>query len=188
MAQPTIQKKVCLLGSYGVGKTSLVRRFVSSTFDDKYLVTIGVKIDKKVVRAGDQDVQFMLWDVAGAEEHFTIPTSYIRGASGYLLVIDGTRPETLSRALDLRSQVLNEVGDLPLIALLNKADLADAWKLDEAALAPLQALGVPVLRSSAKSGENVEKAFELLANAVMKSAPAAPAGPVASALPTGKPK
>src|SRR3954468_24614299 len=95
------KKKICMLGGYRVGKTSLVRRFVSSLYSDGYHATIGVKVDEKVVNLDAQDLKLMLWDVGGAEDHFTVPTSYVRGASGYLLVIDGTRAETLDRALDL---------------------------------------------------------------------------------------
>ena len=86
-----LSKKVVMLGLYGVGKTSLVQRFVRSIFDDKYLTTLGVKVDKKVVQVDDIEVTLMLWDVAGAENHFDVPMSYIKGAAGYLVVVDGTR-------------------------------------------------------------------------------------------------
>src|SRR5262245_46833593 len=86
-----IQKKLVLLGAPGVGKTSLVRRFVESLFDDKYLTTIGVKVDKKQLQVAGNDLLMMLWDIAGAEEKFSVPSSYVRGAAGMLLVVDGTR-------------------------------------------------------------------------------------------------
>jgi hypothetical protein len=158
-----IQKKVAMLGYFGVGKTSLVRRFVSSLFDDRYLATIGVKVDKKVVEASGEQVQLMLWDIAGAEERFSVPMSFVRGSSGILLVVDGTRPESLDRALELEQRVEGELGRLPLVVALNKADLADAWQLGPDQLGRLAPLGCPVLRSSAKTGEGVEEAFLALA-------------------------
>ena len=86
-----IQKKICMLGAFAVGKTSLVQRFVKSLFSDRYLTTVGVKIDKKIVTVGDTEVSLVLWDLAGEDEFQSVQTSYLRGASGYLLVIDGTR-------------------------------------------------------------------------------------------------
>lgn len=154
-----IQKKVAMLGMYAVGKTSLVRRFVSSVFDEKYLTTIGVKVDKKTLKIENEDVTLMLWDIAGAEDNFTVPTSYIRGAAGYLLVIDGTRAVTLERSLELVEQIENSVGKLPFVAVLNKVDLEDQWELKEEHLEKLKALGCPVIRGSAATGEGVEEAF-----------------------------
>jgi small GTP-binding protein len=158
-----IQKKVLMLGMHGVGKTSLVKRFISSIFDEKYHTTIGVKIDKKVVRVKDQDLTLMLWDVAGAEDHFTVPTSFIRGSAGYLLVIDGTRVESLHRGLDLVAQVESNLGKIPFVAILNKTDLVDRWQLRDEHIQPLTALGCTVVRSSALTGEGVEEAFHSLA-------------------------
>jgi small GTP-binding protein len=159
----SIQKKVCMLGAYAVGKTSLVRRFILSDFDEKYHVTIGVKTDKKVLTLGDREVMMMIWDIAGAEDHFTVPSSYLRGSAGVLLVIDGTRAQTLDRAIDLAEQIDSDLGKIPRVVLLNKADLTAEWQLDEQKIAGLSVLECPVLRSSAKTGENVEAAFRLLA-------------------------
>lgn len=158
-----IQKKIAMLGMYAVGKTSLVKRFISSIFDEKYHTTIGVKIDRKVVRVKDLDVTLMIWDVAGAEDHFTVPASFIRGSAGYLLIVDGTRPESLDRALELAAQVEQDVGRIPFVAILNKSDLVDRWRLKEEDLQPLKALGCPVIRSSALTGEGVEESFRILA-------------------------
>lgn len=158
-----LQKKIAMLGWYGVGKTSLVRQFVSSIFDERYHTTIGVKVDKKTVSVDGQEVLLMLWDIAGAEDHFTVPTSFIRGSAGYLLVVDGTRRESLDHALELADQVTRELGPLPLVVALNKADLTDEWQLDDGDMGRLDTLGCPVLRSSAKTGEGVEEAFSRLA-------------------------
>ena len=160
-----IQKKVVLLGAPAVGKTSLVRRFVPSLFDDTYLTTIGVKVDKKQLDVAGQDLTLMLWDIAGTEEHFSVPPSYARGAAGYLLVVDGTRPETLDVGLDLVASMPRELGAVPGVLVLNKADLAGEWGLEESAVRAA-AWDKPLLRASAKTGEGVEAAFTALANAL----------------------
>jgi small GTP-binding protein len=158
-----IQKKIAMLGMYAVGKTSLVKRFISSIFDERYHTTIGVKIDKKIVNVKDQDVTLMLWDVAGAEDHFSVPSSFIRGSAGYLLVIDGTRVESLHRGLDLAAHVEGSLGKIPFVAILNKTDLADRWQIQDQHIQLLKALGCAIIRTSALTGEGVEDAFQMLA-------------------------
>jgi small GTP-binding protein len=166
-----LQKKVALLGAAGVGKTSLVRRFVESVFDDKYLTTIGVKVDKKQVHINGADVVLMLWDVAGAEERFSIPASYVRGAAGYLLVADGTRPETLEAGREIAERVHRDIGPLPAIAVLNKIDLTDAWRVRETDLEGFGPSAGSVIRASAKTGVGVEDAFLALAQAIVRIHP-----------------
>ena len=95
-----IQKKICMLGGFGVGKTSLVSRFVHSIFSDKYLTTVGVKIEKKSVDLGARS-RSDHWDLHGEDDFQKVRMSYLRGASGYLLVADGTRRATLDTALAL---------------------------------------------------------------------------------------
>jgi small GTP-binding protein len=146
-----LQKKICMLGSFAVGKTSLVSRFVRSIYSDKYQTTVGVKIDKKVVQVDGQDVFQKL------------RTSYLRGASGYLLVVDGTRRETLDRALSLRERTEEAIGSVPFIIVLNKYDLTDQWEVDERTVEELKQKGWPVLCGSAKTGLGVEEAFAMLA-------------------------
>ncbi len=157
-------RKICLLGDFCVGKTSTVRRFVESQYDDKYLTTVGVKIDTKLVSLDEsRSLRFIIWDIAGTDTATPAFKSYLKGAAGYLLVVDGTRPETLDSALALQQQLGGLVQNLPWIGLLNKADLDEEWALSpqqEVELAPAWR------RSSAKTGENVEQAFRDLALAL----------------------
>jgi small GTP-binding protein len=163
----TFKKKVCILGAAGVGKTSLVRRYVHSLFEDKYLSTIGVKIEKKTIALDDTEVILNIWDVAGEEEFFQIPKSYVTGAAGYLLVIDGTDPATLETGLNIRARIAELAGQLPWIALLNKSDRTDDWQLGDDSIGQLEAQGMSVLKTSAMSGLNVEAAFRDLAKSVI---------------------
>jgi small GTP-binding protein len=159
-----IQKKICLLGAFGVGKTSLVSQFVHSLYSDKYLTTLGVKIEKKSVDLGSQQVDLILWDMHGEDDFQDVNVSYLRGAAGYLLVVDGTRRATVQNAISLHEVAERSVGPVPFRLLLNKADLVNDWEVEENTLA---SLGWPVLRTSAKTGAGVEQAFEDLARATV---------------------
>jgi small GTP-binding protein len=159
-----IQKKICLLGAFGAGKTSLVSQFVHSLFSDKYLTTLGVKIEKKSVDLGSQQVDLILWDMHGEDDFQNVNVSYLRGAAGYLLVVDGTRRATVQTAISLHEVAERAVGPVPFRLLLNKADLVKDWEVDENILA---SLGWPILRTSAKTGAGVEQAFEDLARATV---------------------
>jgi small GTP-binding protein len=168
-----IHKKVCLLGGFAVGKTSLVSRFVSSMFSDKYHSTVGVKVDKKPVNIDGQDVTLMLWDIYGQDDFQTVQHSQLRGMSGYLLVVDGTRRATLDTAQQLQALARTVAGDVPFVLVLNKSDLASEWDIDDAALFKSVDSGWRVVRASAKLGEGVDEAFTLLTRAMLDT-PARP--------------
>ena len=156
-----IRKKVCMLGSYAVGKTSLVRRFVDSIFSDRYETTIGVRILKKKLVVADTEITLILWDMHGDDEFQEVRTRYLRGASGHLIVVDGTRADTLDKAFELEKLVQDNVADTPTLVLFNKSDLQSDWELDEATTRPLIESGSAMM-TSAKSGEGVETAFRAL--------------------------
>lgn len=158
-----LQKKMCMLGGFSVGKTSLVKRFVHSVFSDAYLTTVGVKIDKKTVDLKDRTVHLILWDLAGEDDLASLRTTYLRGASGYLLVADGTRRSTLDVALSLNQRVEKEFGPLPFALLLNKSDLNDQWAISDVDLANLDQKGWWVRSTSALTGDGVEDAFKDIA-------------------------
>lgn len=159
-----LQKKICLLGAFGVGKTSLVSQFVFNKFSEKYLSTVGVKIDRKDVTVGDHVVRLMLWDIHGQDEIQEVRRSYLRGMAGFLLVVDGTRPDTLSTARELHKLAADAVGEVPFVLLINKSDLASHWLVDADRLASLVDASWEFMLTSAKTGENVEAAFLLLAS------------------------
>jgi small GTP-binding protein len=163
------KKKICLLGSYGVGKTSLVARFVHSMFADKYHTTVGVKIDKKVLTVDGEEITLMLWDMAGEEDGAPVKLNQVRDASGYLLVVDGTRSRTLDVARSIQKRVEAEVGTRPFLLLVNKADLRDTWEIPDSTWGELSDSGWIVLETSAKSGQHVEEAFLSLASRMLEA-------------------
>ena len=162
-----MQKKICLMGAFAVGKTSLVARFVRSIFAEKYHTTLGVKIDKKIVATAHGEVMLMIWDLAGEDEFIGVDLDYMRGAAGYLVVADGTRRPSLERAVALQARICERLGPVPFILLINKVDLEESWEIGDADLEELSARGWRILRTSAKSGQGVEAAFISLAASLL---------------------
>ncbi|MCK9539295.1 Rab family GTPase [Dokdonella sp.] len=155
--------KLCLLGDFGVGKTSLVARFVHSTFSDKYLTTVGVKVDsKQVALPGRAAVKLVIWDIAGRNALDALGRNYLRGAAALLLVADGTREDSLASALDLLMQSRSVVPGAIVTLAVNKFDLLDEWEVVPPVLVELRR-SLPVFETSARTGEGVEAAFADLA-------------------------
>jgi small GTP-binding protein len=157
-----IQKKVCILGAFAVGKTSLVRRFVEDSFDEKYLTTVGVQIKKRTLNVNATEVSLIIWDLAGEDEFQKVQLSYLRGAAGYLLVADGTRRLTLDTAKVLHQRVTSTIGEVPFVLLINKQDARDDWELDERLLNEFAQAGWTIIETSAKTGQGVAEAFQQL--------------------------
>jgi small GTP-binding protein len=166
------QRKICMVGLFGTGKTCLVQQFVHSRFSVKYHSTVGVKIDRKTVTMDGAEIALMLWDLAGRDEHSDVSPSYLRGAHAILYVVDGTRRETFDQLFELRDLVRGVVGDVPSVVALNKTDLTDQWKLTPKDEETLAAQAWHRLRTSAKTGEGVEAAFGWLARETAKQAAA----------------
>ncbi len=165
-----IQKKVCMVGAFATGKTSLVARFVEGIYSEKYHTTIGVKIDKKTVEAEGSTIDMILWDIHGEDEFQNVRMSYLRGAAGYLLVVDGTRRASLDVALNLRDRVIESIGNIPYIIVANKCDLFSSWEIAESDLEELRQQDCPVVRSSARTGLGVEDCFLKLSRLMMEGA------------------
>ena len=163
--------KVCLIGATAVGKSSLVARYVSSIFSENYRTTIGVKIETRTVLRAGEALDLVIWDLSGEDEFQNVQASYLRGASGYLLVIDGTRRETLETALGLSERVRATVGPVPCVVVLNKADLVASWEMKPVDRAAMQERGWFVVEASAKTGAGVEAAFDHLVDTMMQEGP-----------------
>lgn len=158
-----IARKVCMLGDFGVGKTSLVARYVRNTFSDKYLTTVGVKVDSRLVSlAPGTDIKLVIWDIAGKAVLDNLNQNYLRGASGLILVADGTREASLRAALNLAMQARDVIADPACVLFVNKLDLVDRWEVAPAVLAEIRR-SLAVFETSALSGDGVEAGFAELA-------------------------
>lgn len=164
-----ITSKICIVGDFAVGKTSVVERFVNNQFSDKYLTTVGVKIDTKDIVLAKQNVsiKLILWDVAGAEEFGRREFAYLRGASGIVYVVDGTRVPTVESALNLRKQIEDHYGSQPNVLLLNKKDLGGMWQISDQRLESLREHFHYIYETSAKTGDDVELALTALADLIV---------------------
>jgi small GTP-binding protein len=151
-----ISRKVILTGSFGVGKTSLFNQFIYSKFDEKYLTTIGVKVNKKTIEIDGRELSILLWDIAGEVAQDKVPVSYFLGASGIIYVFDLTRPSThINIASDLE-YLKNMLPDGIVKVVGNKKDLLNETQLADV----LASISTNVdIVTSAKTGENVEDLF-----------------------------
>ncbi len=176
MEPEKMKVKICLVGEGAVGKTCLIRRFIHEQFDDRYISTLGAKVSKKEILVDGADgplsVDMTIWDIMG-EKGFRelLKEAYFHGAQGVLAVCDVTRKETLDDLEEWVAAVVKVTGKVPVEFLANKADLKDEQVVNEAdLLAAAGAHDAPFLFTSAKTGENVEKAFAELAKMITAKA------------------
>jgi len=163
-----LKLKVCLIGATGVGKTSLAERYLHSVFSDVYRTTVGVKIETIEVVRGSRVVQLVIWDISGEDEFQRVPSSYVVGSAGYLLVLDGTRRGTVDMGLTLMRRVRESAGNIPFVAFVNKQDLEASWEVQPDDLRPIADCAFAVVHGSACTGAGVHEAFDLLADAVLE--------------------
>ncbi len=163
-----LQKKVCMVGSFATGKTSLIARFVHSIFSEKYQTTVGVKIDKKTINYNDKELNLILWDLYGEDEFQKVRMSYLRGSSAYLLVVDGTRHSTLEKAFNLQVKVEETIGKVPFVLVMNKCDLSDEWEIDIDEINDLTQRGWNIVKTSAKTGRGVEEVFQTITKKMLE--------------------
>ncbi len=164
--------KICLAGDGAVGKTSLIKRFVSNTFDDRYIVTLGAKVSSKAFTVEDpiqpgmvREVNATIWDIMGnVGFREVLKDAYFYQVQGALLVCDGTRPETFYSLPAWFNAVRSVAGAVPAVVLVNKSDLVDQVRVRPKDLEELCApRGWRWLPTSARTGQNVEQAFVLVA-------------------------
>lgn len=155
-----ISKKVILTGSFGVGKTSLFNRFIYQQFNDRYMTTIGVKVNKKSIVIDEDEVSMLLWDIAGEVSQDKVPASYFLGASGIVYVVDLSRPSTFVNMQSDIKFLRNMLPDCSLVIVANKRDLVTDEQMNDIYKNINQKWDFV---TSAKTGENVEDMFIELA-------------------------
>jgi len=172
-----ISKKICLVGDFGVGKTSLIRRFVDAQFSDQYLSSVGVKISRKVVEITPNNqpeklkLQMLIWDLEGSNKFKAIAPAYLQGAKGTIVVADMTRIDTIERVSGHIDNFLEINPQGFLVVALNKSDLVDEEKLSkllEMVQSQAQDRVIGIYPTSAKTGIHVDLIFETLACAIIE--------------------
>jgi small GTP-binding protein len=168
-----IARKICLIGDFGVGKTSLISRFVDRQFSDQYLSTVGVKISRKMVdvRTGETQtvLQLLIWDIEGSTKFKAIAPSYLQGAKGAIVIADVTRPETIEHLSEHIERFISLNPGSSLVVALNKSDLIDTEQLD--VLLQNERTSHPNVLStyptSAKTGIHVDQLFQTLSQSLL---------------------
>jgi small GTP-binding protein len=166
-----VEKKVCVLGDWGVGKTSLIRRFVYDVYDDHYVATLGVKVSKKNMTVKNFvkkpflkiDLTLLIWDLVGQKGFHSVQHTAFKGTTSAFIVCDLSRPHTIDNMEWWISHLYKEAKAVPLIFLGNKVDLTEdsvplelSRKLDELK----RKYNASFYATSAKTGMNVEEAFQ----------------------------
>jgi small GTP-binding protein len=171
MEQTRFAVKICLFGDAGVGKTSLIRRYVLNAFDDKYILTIGTKVSRKdVVVVNEREdkehvVTFVIWDIMGQKgARQLLQERFFTGTKAAIGVCDITKSESLSSLPDWADAVFDVTGKIPVVFFANKSDLADTAVIKPEDVREIaDKYGAPYFYTSAKTGMNVEKGFQKLA-------------------------
>lgn len=184
MAEINIKKKICLIGDSGVGKTSLIRKYVYDLFDDKYIPTIGTKVTEKTVayQKGDTriNLKLMIWDILGQELFTNVRRSAYLGSSGAIAVCDISRAETVDNLKNWVKGFQEVVGEVPIVLIANKIDLIDQVEFDKDTLKIVAGeLGAPYYFTSAKTGKNVNEVFVVMGEMLARNVVTAPT-PVAA--------
>ena len=172
-----VKRKICLLGAFAVGKTSLVQRFVDNRFSDKYLTTVGVSVSQKLMPPIcngplDKTIQhaFLIWDIAGLEKFDSVAMNYFRGASGALAVGDVTRGDTAAPLKAICDKFFSVNPNAALVTIGNKIDLSPNGEDVIPGLSKLASdYGSELILTSAKTGQRVSEAFQLLSRMIESS-------------------
>jgi small GTP-binding protein len=159
-----ISRKVLITGSFAVGKTSLFNRFIHNVFSERYLTTIGVKVDKKEVEVQGEKVSLILWDIAGEVSQKKVPKTYFLGASAVIYVFDLSRPQTAENMKEDLAYIRELLPGCLIKTAGNKKDL-----LSEEELETYKQKYNPDLLTSAKTGEMVEELFTLVAEDLLST-------------------
>jgi len=161
--------KICLLGDGGVGKTSLVYRFIENRFSTDFKSTLGVNLLKRVVSIDDDKVSVQIWDLGGQDAYKKLRKLYLEGSQGALLVFDVTSKTSFERLYDWTNSFRDVQSGAPMLLIGNKIDLVNEVQVDEETAKKYAAENqMEYISTSAKTGEKVEQSFKTLISRIIK--------------------
>lgn len=161
-----LNKKIILIGHFGVGKTSMINKFVHKKFSEEYITSIGVRVDKKLVTIDNHDINLLIWDISGEQEQKKVPESYHKGAHCIIYVVDPTRKTTYLN-IDNDLLYVNDIQpETPIVIVVNKFDLIPT-EADVETIKERISMGVDFW-CSAKLGSYVEELFIKVGEIVLK--------------------
>ena len=162
--------KLIILGDSGVGKTNIIQRYISDTFNTETRATVGVEFFVKNYRVNNDIIKLEIWDTAGQERYKSITSAYYKGSRGALIVYDITRTITFEDIEKWKNEINEKVkGSLKLMLIGNKCDLKDERKVSiEEALEKAKLLNIPLMETSALDSTNIQKAFESILKEMYK--------------------
>lgn len=169
----TFQAKVVVLGNTGVGKTSMVNRYIRGHFTGNTTATIGAAFTKKDLRVNGWNVVLQIWDTAGQERFRSMAPMYYRGAHAAILVFDATNPETLETVDGWVEELENHANaGLVMVIASNKSDMRDIDPTGCVPVSEAQAfskeIGATLFQTSAKTGDGLEDMFMHVATTLLK--------------------
>ena len=160
-----LTKKIVILGHFGVGKTSLIRRFTDNEFKSDYKATIGVQVRKKDVEINGNIVSLVIWDLEGTPCISETRRSYLLGSSGFIYVFDLSRPETYENILSDKAYLKENYGNIPVVIVGNKKDLVEMETM--AVFFKSRYIDINTF-TSAKTGNGVNEAFSDLSELILQ--------------------
>jgi len=162
-----ILKKICMLGDFAVGKTSMIRRYVLDEFDDRYITTLGTKITKKNLKIDGRDLTFQIWDIVGNVKFSKIQAQYYLGSDGAFIIFDVTRRDTFDNITKWADMFLEVAPKAKLLLIANKADLDATYDFQVMMEEVAKKYNASFCTTSAKTGERVEAAFSTLGKSIL---------------------
>jgi len=166
-ANSRILKKICVLGDFAVGKTSMIRRYVLDEFDDRYITTLGTKITKKNMNLEGRDLTFQIWDIVGNIKFTKIQGQYYQGSDGAFIIFDVTRRDTFDNVSKWADMFLEVAKGARLIFIANKVDLDSTFDFEAMMEDVAKRYNAATFRTSAKTGAQVEDAFKTLGERIL---------------------
>lgn len=153
--------KLLVIGDGGVGKSSMIARYVDDKFSPEYVSTIGIDFKIKIIDAAGRKVKLQIWDTAGQERFHTITSAYYRGSHGLMIIFSLTDAQSFHHLQYwLRHIEEGAAGNVPKLLIGTKSDLHDKREVtSEVAAALAEEMGMEYMEASSKDGKNVQKAF-----------------------------